>query len=42
MLFDGGIEKALHHSVIANALDDVTLKSVLGCYASRHEPLCSE
>jgi hypothetical protein len=41
MLLDGGIEKALHDPVIANALNDVSLKAVLGRDAGGHEPLHS-
>ena len=40
VLLDGSVEQALHHPVVSNALDDVSLQAVLGGDARGHEPLC--
>ena len=39
MLLDGSVKEALHHTMVAYALDNVPLQSMLGGNARGHEPL---
>ena len=39
VLLNRSVEQTLHHTMITNTLDDVTLQSMLGGDTCRHEPL---
>jgi len=38
VLLDGSIEETLHHTMVSHTLDDISLQSMFGCQACRHEP----